>query len=106
EHGAGFLAEARRDYAEARDVAHGRLADLCVRPEGATYLWLDLDRFRRPDEEDALALLTRMADAGVLLAPGAVFGHAFRSWARLCFTSVARPTLDEGIDRVRRVLDE
>jgi N-succinyldiaminopimelate aminotransferase len=106
EHGAGFLAEARRDYAEARELAHGRLADLCVRPEGATYLWLDLDRFRRPGEEDALALLTRMADAGVLLAPGAVFGHAFRSWARLCFTSVARPTLEEGLDRLRRVLDE
>ena len=47
-----------------------------------------------------------MADAGVLLAPGSVFGHAFRSWARLCFTSVARPTLEEGIDRLRRVLDE
>jgi aspartate/methionine/tyrosine aminotransferase len=73
-------------------------------PEGATYLWLDLDRFRGPGEEDCLALLTRMADAGVLLAPGAVFGHAFRSWARLCFTSVERSSLEEGIERVRRVL--
>jgi len=104
EHGDEFLAGARRDYAEARDFAHGRLAELCVRPEGATYLWLDLDRFRGPGEEDCLGLLTRMADAGVLLAPGAVFGHAFRSWARLCFTSVARSTLEDGIDRVLRVL--
>ena len=104
EHGDEFLAGARRDYAAARDFAHGRLAELCVRPEGATYLWLDLDRFRGPGEEDCLGLLTRMADAGVLLAPGAVFGHAFRSWARLCFTSVARSTLEDGIDRVLRVL--
>jgi N-succinyldiaminopimelate aminotransferase len=106
EHGAEFLAAARRDYAEARDHAHARLADLCARPEGATYLWLDLDRFRRQGEEDCLGLLARMADAGVLLAPGAVFGHAFGSWARLCFTAVGRPVLDEGIDSVRRVLEE
>lgn len=105
EHGAEFLAEARRDYAEARDHAHARLGHLCARPEGATYLWLDLDRFRQGGEEDALGLLARMADAGVLLAPGAVFGHAFRSWARLCFTSVGRPMLDEGIDRLLRVLE-
>ncbi len=105
EHGAEFLAGARRDYAAARDHAHGRLSELCARPEGATYLWLDLDRFRRPGEVDSLGLLSRTADAGVLLAPGAVFGHAFRSWARLCFTAVGRPMLDEGIDRLRRVLD-
>lgn len=105
EHGAEFLADARRDYTAARDHAHGRLADLCVRPEGATYLWLDLERYRREGEEDCLGLLARMADAGVLLAPGAVFGHAFRSFARLCFTSVGRPMLDEGIDRLLRVLD-
>ena len=104
EHGAEFLAEARRDYSQAREFAHGQLADLCVRPEGATYLWLDLERYLRSGEQDVLPLLSRMADAGVLLAPGAVFGHAFRSWARLCFTSVARPTLEEGIERVQRVL--
>lgn len=104
ENGEAFLTTARRDYAEARALAYQRLGELCVMPEGATYLWLDLDRFRGPGEEDCLALLTRMADAGVLLAPGAVFGHAFRSWARLCFTSVERSSLEEGIERVRRVL--
>ena len=105
EHGAEFLAGARRDYAAARDHAHGRLAELCIRPEAATYLWLDLGRFRRRGEEDCLGLLARMADAGVLLAPGAVFGHAYRSWARLCFTAVGRAMLDEAIDRVRQVLE-
>jgi aspartate/methionine/tyrosine aminotransferase len=106
QHGDGFLAEARETYRQARDFAHQRLADLCRVPEGATYLWLDLDRFRRAGEEDAIPLLERMADAGVLLAPGAVFGHAYRSWARLCFTSVGHEWLEDGIERLRRVLGE
>ncbi|HLU65783.1 MAG TPA: pyridoxal phosphate-dependent aminotransferase [Kofleriaceae bacterium] len=104
EHGAEFLDQAHRAYREARELAHGRMADLCLLPEGATYLWLDLRRFLGAGEEDVMPLLERLADAGVLLAPGAAFGHAFKGWARLCFTSVSRPWLEEGLDRVRRVL--
>ena len=104
EHGAEFLAEAHQSYQEARTFAHGRLSDLCSLPEGATYLWLELGRFLPEGQADVLCLLERLADAGVLLAPGAAFGGAYRSRARLCFTSVSRPWLEEGIERVRRVL--
>jgi aspartate/methionine/tyrosine aminotransferase len=105
EHGDGFLAEARATYQQARDLAHGRLGDVSLLPEGSTYLWLDLTRFLGPGETDALDLLERIAADGVLLAPGAVFGHEFSGWARLCFTSVGREALEEGLERVRRVLD-
>lgn len=104
ETGADFLAEARALYQAARDAAHERLAELCLRPQGSTYLFLDLGRFRRPGEPDALGILERIADAGVLLAPGAAFGHDYGDWARLCFTSVDRPSVDEALDRIARVL--
>jgi aspartate/methionine/tyrosine aminotransferase len=106
ETGADFLAEARALYQDTRDAAHARLGDLCLRPEGSTYLFLDLSRFRRAGERDALGVLERIADAGVLLAPGAAFGHDYADWARLCFTSVDRPALDEAIDRIIRVLHQ
>ncbi|HKE15032.1 MAG TPA: pyridoxal phosphate-dependent aminotransferase [Kofleriaceae bacterium] len=104
ETGAEFLAEARALYQATRDAVHARLGDLCLRPEGSTYLFLDLSRFRRAGEADALGALERIADAGVLLAPGAAFGHDYGDWARLCFTSVDRPALDEAVDRIIRVL--
>jgi aspartate/methionine/tyrosine aminotransferase len=104
EHGTEFLEEAKSAYQEARKLAHAGLSDLCEAPEGATYLWLDLRRFLRPGEEDVIGVLGRCAEAGVLLAPGAAFGHAYGAHARLCFTSVSRPALEEGIERIRRVL--
>jgi aspartate/methionine/tyrosine aminotransferase len=106
--GADFLAQARAEYQATRDAVHERLTDrcpdMCLRPEGSTYLFLDLSRYRRAGEEDALPTLERIADAGVLLAPGAAFGHDYPGWARLCFTSVDRPALDEALDRILRVL--
>ncbi len=104
--GAEFLAETRALYQSVRDAVHARLGDLCLRPQGSTYLFLDLGRFRRDGEPDALGVLERIADAGVLLAPGAAFGHQYGDWARLCFTSVDRPALDEAIDRILAVLEQ
>jgi DNA-binding transcriptional MocR family regulator len=51
-----------------------------------------------------MAVLERIADAGVLLAPGAPFGEMYGRWARLCFTAVDEPRLEEGIARINRVL--
>ena len=104
-HGAEFLANAHATYVSARNYAHARLSDLALLPEGSSYLWLDLSRHLRPGETDTLDLLERMAAEGVLLAPGAAFGHEFGAWARLCYTSVSREWLEEGIERVRRVLE-
>jgi aspartate/methionine/tyrosine aminotransferase len=52
-----------------------------------------------------MPVLEKVAAAGVLLAPGSAFGDACGSHARLCFTGVDEARLDEGIDRINRVLE-
>jgi N-succinyldiaminopimelate aminotransferase len=100
-----FLDEAVRVYQEARDIAFERVVAPCAKPEGCTYLFLDLTEWCRPGEDSCLGVLERLAEAGVLLAPGGAFGHLYSKWARLCYTSVSRAQLIEGIDRVNCVLD-
>lgn len=104
EGGAGFLAEARARYAAIREQAAAALA-LPVRvPQGATYLFIDLGPAMASGDRDGLSVLERIADAGVLLAPGAPFGAIYASWARLCFTAAPEPRLLEGIARINRVV--
>lgn len=103
EHGAEFLADARHRYQRARDVAVSRLRMPTRVPDGSAYLFLDLKEHRGGD---TLPILERLAAEGVLLAPGEAFGNDLHGWARLCFTAVPLDVLEEGIDRVNRVLDE
>ena len=42
--------------------------------------------------------------AGILLGVLAQVGDACHAFARLCFTGVDEPRLDEGIDRINAVL--
>ena len=51
--------------AATRDAVHERLGELCLRPQGSTYLFLDLGRFRRPGEPDALGILERIGLVGL-----------------------------------------
>jgi aspartate/methionine/tyrosine aminotransferase len=101
--GEGFLAAARERYRSVRDRARGQIQAPCGDPNGATYLWLDL-RAWTDDEPCAMAVLEQIAEAGVLLAPGAPFGEMYGQFARLCFTAVEEARLDEGIARINRVL--
>ncbi len=101
--GAPFLAGARARYQAARDRAHAAIAAPCIVPQGSTYLFLDLSQWC-PEPDCAMGVLERFAEAGVLLAPGAPFGEVYGKWARLCFTAVEQPRLDEGIARINRVL--
>jgi aspartate/methionine/tyrosine aminotransferase len=105
ERGEGFLAAARAQYRATRDHARAAIVAPCGAPMGATYLWLDLRRWCA-DESCAMAVLERIAEAGVLLAPGAPFGEMYGQFARLCFTAVESARLDEGIARINRVLAE
>jgi aspartate/methionine/tyrosine aminotransferase len=102
--GQDFLDNARSTYQAARDLAMERIVAPCAKPQGATYLFLDLRPWSEPDSGCAFSVLERIADAGVLLAPGGSFGRSFSEWARLCFTSVSRDKLIEGIDRINDVL--
>jgi aspartate/methionine/tyrosine aminotransferase len=71
-------------------------------PRGGAYLWVDFSRW---SAGDCLPVLERLAEKGVLLAPGSAFGDACHAFARLCFTGVDEARLDEGIDRINAVLD-
>jgi N-succinyldiaminopimelate aminotransferase len=106
EHGDPFLDEARAKYVEARDFAFDAIDAPCLKPQGATYLWLHLSRWIDDEDADCVGLLERFADAGLLVAPGHAFGSRFGQWARLCFTAVSRERLAEGIERLNKVLEE
>jgi aspartate/methionine/tyrosine aminotransferase len=100
-----FLAETRQRYQHARDHALARVQAPCTTPQGSTYLFLDFSEWIGDEHRSALCLLEKMAEEGLLLAPGAAFGAHFGNWARMCFTAVDALRLDEGIDRLNRVLD-
>jgi DNA-binding transcriptional MocR family regulator len=68
------------------------------RPEGGYFLWLDL-----PEGVDATELLSRAAGAGVTFVPGADFGGAASS-ARLAFSFVSPAEIDEGVQRLAKLL--
>ncbi|HEY1815033.1 MAG TPA: pyridoxal phosphate-dependent aminotransferase [Kofleriaceae bacterium] len=96
--GDAFLASARQRYRAARDRARARLRAPAALPPGGAYLWVDFGG------DDCMPVLERIAAAGVLVAPGNAFGDACGRFARLCFTGVDEARLDEGIDRINRVL--
>lgn len=98
--GDAFLAMARGKYVHARDAARAALKAPCKLPPGGAYLWVDL----RAWGDDCLETLGRIAEAGVLLAPGHAFGDGHGGFARLCFTGVTEDRLLEGIERINRVL--
>jgi N-succinyldiaminopimelate aminotransferase len=99
--GDDFLAAARARYRVARDLAHGRIEARATLPQGSTYLFLDL---RPYTQGDCMDVLERIAEAGVLLAPGSAFGARYEGWARLCFTAVDPDRLVVGVDRINDVL--
>ena len=99
--GAPFLRNTRDTYRVARDAADRALGVAHTLPQGATYLFLDL---REHAKGDCIEVLERIAEAGVLLAPGKSFGHVYEGWARLCFTAVEPKRVHEGIARINQVL--
>lgn len=100
--GDAFLAECRRDYAEAgRRVA----AALGVpAPTGGTFVLFDASPYLADDDTTCMPFLERCLEAGVLLTPGGACGEAYARWVRLCFTSVPLPQLDEALEKLKSVL--
>jgi aspartate/methionine/tyrosine aminotransferase len=103
--GDAWIGAAREAYRAARDVTLRALEGTGVRafaPHGGSYVFIDFSPILagRP----LTGLLEHAIDRGVLLAPGDGCGEAYGSWARLCYTAVSGPRLDEGLDRLRRAL--
>ena len=92
--GEGWLAETRALYKEAATRTAQALGQ--PRPRGGTFLFIDA----RPwldGGADALPLLERCLDAGVVLTPGAASGHGYAPFVRVCFTTVPPHELDEAL---------
>jgi aspartate/methionine/tyrosine aminotransferase len=99
--GQPFLASARERYRAARDRARTRLKAPAASPPGGAYLWVDFSQW---SGDDCMPVLEKLAEEGVLLAPGSAFGDVCHRFARLCFIGVEETRLDEGIDRINAVL--
>ena len=96
--GRGWAKEGRKLYREAGYRAADALG--VARPEGGTFLFVDVSRHLEPDASDCSAFLERCADAGVLLTPGASCGSDYARWVRLCFTSVPQDRLEVALQRL------
>jgi N-succinyldiaminopimelate aminotransferase len=97
--GVAWVEESRALYRDAGYAAADALG--VARPEGGTFLFIDVGRHLTPDAEDCSAFLGRCADAGVLLTPGSSCGADYAKWVRLCFTSVPRARLGAALERLR-----
>jgi N-succinyldiaminopimelate aminotransferase len=100
-HGADWAAEGRRLYRHAGHTAADALG--VPRPEGGTFLFLDVSATLDVNDSDCTPFLERCADAGVLLTPGASCGADYSKWVRLCFTSVPQARLDVALERLAPV---
>lgn len=105
-HGEPWLKNALEVYREHRDLAYDLVVAPCARPEGSTYLFLDLTEYCRHGEDTSVGVLERLVDAGMLLTPGGAFGQQYKKWARMCFTSVTKEELREAIERLNKVLED
>ena len=94
---------ARETYRAARDEAVARLPGRVQCPEGGSFVFMDLSPWIRAGEV-AMNVLERLADQGGLVAPGEAFGHAYATYARLCYTAVSRERLIAGLDMIGAVL--
>ncbi len=104
--GDAWIDEARADYLRARDEAARALEGSGVKfhlAEGGVYLFLDFAAILRG--RPLKGLLEEAIRAGVLLAPGESCGTAHATCARLCYTSVPRPRVLEGIARLREAIE-
>lgn len=102
--GGAWLERAREEVRAARDAAVGAVpAGLDFRrPAGGSFVFLDLAPVAvRGDIRPALE---RLADAGVLVAPGDAFGRDFPTWVRVCYTAVPRGAVVEGLGKMAVVL--
>jgi 2-aminoadipate transaminase len=98
----------RRLYAERRDVAVDAMARLLpegcgwTMPAGGFFTWL-----RLPDGVDSAAMLPWAIAAGVAYVPGTSFyaDGSGTQFARLCYSSLDRDSLCEGIRRLALAIE-
>ena len=97
--GGAWVEESRSLYRDAGYQAADALG--VPRPEGGTFLFIDVSAQLGSGDEDCSAFLERCADAGVLLTPGRSCGADYAKWVRLCFTSVPPDQLAAALEKLK-----
>lgn len=97
--GGAWVDESRSLYRDAGYQAADALG--VPRPEGGTFLFIDVGAQLGSGDEDCSAFLERCADAGVLLTPGRSCGADYSKWVRLCFTSVPPDQLAAALEKLK-----
>jgi DNA-binding transcriptional MocR family regulator len=97
--GDAWVAETRAQYQRIGDAVADRLG--VARPEGGTFLFLDLAAHL--DDDGLEGFLRGCARDGLLLAPGPVFGD-YPTHVRLCFTAIAPEATMRGVEVLARRL--
>ena len=97
-----FLQEELRVFARRRDVAVAGLRDAGLNPptpRGSFYLWVPV-----PDGESSTSFATKLLDeAAIVVAPGNGYGEFGEGYVRFSLT-LADDRVDEGIERIRKLL--
>jgi len=101
--GRTFPRQVAQHYAQGAQLAASTLG--LSRPESGPFLYFDAQRFTRAGETPA-GFLERCAKAGVVLTAGGATGKAYASFARLCYTSVDRPTLSRAMQVLSGVIQD
>lgn len=102
ETGEEFVVHAHKVYREAAALVSMHLQAPFHPPQGGAYVFVDLRKYG----SNSITVLDKASAHGIMLAPGEIFGRGFEGFARLCFTSVDRETLVEGIKLFNQVLSE
>ena len=96
--GAAWAEEGRELYRHAGNTAADALG--VGRPQGGTFLFLDVSPQLKEEDSDCTPFLHRCADVGVLVTPGTSCGIDYPKWVRLCFTSVPQARLETALERL------
>jgi len=81
---------------------------LPVKPEGAFYIFPDFSEFLPPNiskEDSKLNIYHKLLDAGIATVYGSCFGNYFQSNLRFSYSTTNLQLIEEGLNRIRKVLN-
>jgi aspartate aminotransferase len=81
---------------------------LPVKPEGAFYIFPDFSEFIPQNiskEESKLYIYNKLIESGVATVYGSCFGNYFQSNLRFSYSTTNLQQIDEGLNRIRKVLN-
>ena len=94
------LARILESYQSGFRVVESELKLPFHKPQGGAFVFLDLRHHSKSMDD----LLWELLEEHIALAPGAVFGQGFESFARLCYTTIPPEALATALGTVNRIL--